>query len=76
MSSRNEEILKSILEGKEYGEIPQSRIEALLIDLKGLIERGGASEAEIKEAIEDWMDKHPVVGRTIFSDADGLYVVE
>lgn len=59
MSSRNEDILKSILEGKEYGAIPQSRIEALLIDLKGLIERGGASEAEIKAAVSDYLSKHP-----------------
>lgn len=35
--SRNENILEAIIEGKEYDEEPQSRIEALLIELNELL---------------------------------------
>lgn len=38
---REEEILKAIINGTEYTDIPQSRIEALLLKLKKSIEEGG-----------------------------------
>lgn len=44
---RNEEILQSIIDGTEYTENPQSRIEDLLIQIKRLIEdSGGSSDYE------------------------------
>lgn len=57
--SRNEEILKSILSKTEYNGIPQSRIEKLLIDLKDMIDGGGATPEEIQAAINSYLDKHP-----------------
>lgn len=39
--SRNEAILTAIIDGTEYTAPPQSRIEALLIELKEAIEQGG-----------------------------------
>lgn len=35
--SRNEEILQDIIDGVEYTAPPQSRIEALLVELNGLL---------------------------------------
>lgn len=44
---RNEAILQSIIDGTEYTDDPQSRIEELLIQLKQLIETsGGVSDYE------------------------------
>lgn len=39
--SRNEQILRSIIDGTEYNGRPQSRVEALLLELKAAIEGGG-----------------------------------
>lgn len=39
--SRNEEILQAIIDGNEYSKVPQSREEALLLELKDVIEAGG-----------------------------------
>lgn len=39
--SRNEAILESIVEGTEYTDPPQSRIEDLLLQVKEVIEEGG-----------------------------------
>lgn len=41
MPSRNEQILRAAIDGTDYGEPPQSRIEELLIELKETIEDGG-----------------------------------
>lgn len=41
ITSRNSAILKSILDTTTYEDAPQSEIEALLLDLKEKIERGG-----------------------------------
>lgn len=38
---RNEEILKSIINGTQYTDPPQSRIEDLLLQVKQVIEQGG-----------------------------------
>lgn len=43
LQSRDEEILASIIDGTEYDEEAQSRIEYLLLELKGVIEAGGSS---------------------------------
>ena len=39
--SREEEILVSMIDGEEYDKAPESRIEALLLELKEVIEEGG-----------------------------------
>lgn len=39
--SREEEILVSMIDGEEYNKAPESRIEALLLELKEAIEEGG-----------------------------------
>lgn len=41
--SRNEEILRSIIDETEYNKTPQSREEELLLELKQAIEDGGSS---------------------------------
>jgi hypothetical protein len=41
MASRNEKIIRATIDGVEYVEIPQSRMEELLIELKDVIEAGG-----------------------------------
>jgi len=41
MLSRNEDILYSIINGEVYEKVPQSRMEALLLELKDVIEAGG-----------------------------------
>lgn len=41
--SRNEEILRSIIDETEYDKTPQSREEELLLELKQAIEGGGSS---------------------------------
>lgn len=47
LQSRNEEILASIIDGTEYTDVPQSRIEYLLLELKAAIE-AGSSDSPIK----------------------------
>ena len=42
LQSRDEEILASIIDGTEYDEEAQSRIEYLLLELKSVIEAGGS----------------------------------
>ena len=49
MYSRNEKILTSIINGTEYWEIPQSRIEALLIELKDTIENSNGGSADLSD---------------------------
>lgn len=39
--SRNEAIIQSIIDGTSYTEKPQSRLEALLLELKEVIETSG-----------------------------------
>lgn len=41
--SRNEDILESIIEGEEYSDVPKSREEYLLLQLKDVIESGGGT---------------------------------
>ena len=43
LQSRDEEILAATIDGTEYTDEPQSRIEYLLLELKELIEGGGSS---------------------------------
>lgn len=67
--SRNEAILRSILDKKDYSGIPQSRMEELLIDLKDLIEGGGATPEEIQAAINSYLDKHPEMVEGVDEDS-------
>lgn len=39
--SRTEAILRATIDGQEYNNLPESRIEALLLELKEVIESGG-----------------------------------
>lgn len=41
LQSRDEKILAAIIDGTEYTDVPQSRIEYLLLELKEVIEGGG-----------------------------------
>lgn len=41
MDSRNEDILTAMINGTEYEEVPQSRMEALLLELKEVLDSGG-----------------------------------
>ena len=41
LQSRDEEILAATIDGTEYTDVPQSRIEYLLLELKEAIEGGG-----------------------------------
>ena len=45
--SRNEAILQATIDGTEYTDPPQSRIEDLLIQLKAAIEEGGGGTAGV-----------------------------
>lgn len=47
LQSRAEEILAAIIDGTEYTDVPQSRIEYLLLELKAAIE-AGSSDSPIK----------------------------
>lgn len=54
---RDEQILQAIINGTEYTQIPQSRIEYLLLQLKAIIEGGGGvldyTELENKPSINN-----------------------
>ena len=62
--SRNEAILTAIIDGVEYTAPPQSRIEALLIELKAAIEESGGIEidTQVNETSEN-----PVQNKAIYS---------
>lgn len=63
---RDEQILKSILDGTEYSTPPQSRIESLLLQLKDAIESGGGGGTGI--TVDDHIDqssKNPVQNKVI-----------
>ena len=51
--SRNEAILRATIDGTEYTEPPQSRIEDLLLELKAAIEAGGGGGVATYEALPD-----------------------
>lgn len=51
--SRNEAILRAIIDGIEYTDPPQSRIEDLLLELKEAIEQGGTGEDDMKKSVYD-----------------------
>lgn len=50
---RNAEILEATINGTEYTDPPQSRIEELLLELKSVIEAGGGGSASLSDLIED-----------------------
>lgn len=47
--SRSEKILAATINGEEYNQPPQSRIEQLLIELKEAVEEGGGSEVTVEQ---------------------------
>lgn len=47
--SRNESILQSIIDGTQYTDPPQSRIEDLLLQVKEVIEEGGGGIEPLTE---------------------------
>lgn len=71
--SRNEAILRSIIDGTEYVALPQSRIEELLLQLKEVIVAGGGSVSpeDIQAAIEEYFNTHDadIVTEQELSDA-------
>lgn len=71
--SRNEAILRSIIDGTEYVALPQSRIEELLLQLKEVIFAGGGSVSpeDIQAAIEEYLNSHEadIVTEQELSDA-------
>lgn len=57
---RNEDILRSILGGEVYVQLPQSRMEALLIEIGKMIDQGGADPEAVKAAVQEYLAQHPV----------------
>lgn len=51
--SRNEAILRATIDGTEYTDPPQSRIEDLLLELKAAIEAGGGGGTSNYEALSN-----------------------
>lgn len=62
--SRNEAILTAIIDGVEYTAPPQSRIEALLIELKAAIEESGGIEidTQVNETSENPVQNKAIYG--------------
>ena len=50
--SRNEAILQATIDGTEYTDPPQSRIENLLLELKETIEEGGGTPEEVERRLD------------------------
>lgn len=75
--SRNEAILRSIIDGTEYVALPQSRIEELLLQLKEVIVAGGGSVSpeDIQAAIEEYLNTHDadIVTEQELAEALGNY---
>ena len=69
--SRNEQILEAMINGTEYSDPPQSRIEALLLELKEVIEQGGGSSghtySEDEQIVGTWIDGRSIYEKTLTS---------
>ena len=73
LQSRDEEILAATIDGTEYTDEPQSRIEYLLLELKGVIEAGGSSTdyaASLRMAIDS--STYVVTAQLYNIDGDAL----
>lgn len=70
LQSRDEEILASIIDGTEYDEEAQSRIEYLLLELKSVIEAGGSS-SDYAVDIDFGMDGQTFVVTAQLKNKDG-----
>lgn len=65
---RDEQILQSIIDGTEYNKKPKSRIEALLLELKEVIEEGGGvSDYEALENLPQ-INSVTLIGNKTLSD--------
>lgn len=72
MSSRNEAILNGIINDDYDFDPPQSRIEALLIDLADKIENmERPSEEVIRQVVEEYLEEHPELMSVIDDTATG-----
>lgn len=72
--SRNEAILQDTIDGVEYTDPPQSRIEALLVELNSLIIAGGSAShtySTDEQIVGKWIDGATVYEKTI--DCGYLY---
>ena len=64
--SRNEAILQATLDGTEYTDPPQSRIESLLIELKAVIETGKTNYSTDETLTgQKWIDGRPIYSKVI-----------
>lgn len=63
--SRNEAILRATIDGTEYTDPPQSRIEDLLLELKAVIEQGGGGGTSDYEQLSN---KPAIGGVTLIGD--------
>lgn len=64
--SRNEAILQATIDGTEYTDPPQSRIEDLLLQLKTVIEGLGGTYADLPD--KPSINNHTVVGEMTGAD--------
>lgn len=73
MSSRNEAILNGIINDDYDFDPPQSRIEALLIDLADKIENmERPSEEVIRQVVEEYLEEHPELMSVIDDTSTGV----
>lgn len=68
--SREEAILQATINGDEYTDYPQSRIEELLIELKAVIEAGGGGGTTDYEQLQNLpqINSHTLTGDQSASD--------
>ena len=58
---RNADILQSIVDGTEYTDPPQSRIEDLLLQVKEVIEDGGGTKIRLPRSVARWWVSSPLL---------------
>ena len=56
MSGRNEDILRSMIDGTSYTKEPKSRNEELLLELKDVIEAGGGGSGDASPLTPEQMN--------------------
>lgn len=70
--SRSEEILAATINGEEYNQPPQSRIEWLLLELKATIEAGGGGGTKNYNILDNkpQINGHELIGNQMSSDLE------
>lgn len=66
--SRSEAILQATINGEEYTDYPQSRIEELLLELKAVIEAGGGTTDYEQLQNLPQINSHTLIGDKSASD--------